>query len=48
MYVLSGEGLHTDQAYATAVVLLVVVIIINGLSTLIARNLRRPRRKRKE
>ena len=37
MYVLSGEGLHTDQAYATAVVLLVVVIIINGLSTLIAK-----------
>lgn len=37
MYVLSGEGLYTDQAYATAVVLLVVVIIINGLSTLIAK-----------
>ena len=37
MYVLSGEVLHTDQAYATAVVLLVVVIIINGLSTLIAK-----------
>ena len=37
MYVLSGEGLHKDQAYATAVVLLVVVIIINGLSTLIAK-----------
>ena len=37
MYVLSGEGLHTDQAYATAVVLLVVVIIINGLSTLITK-----------
>ena len=37
MYELSGEGLHTDQAYATAVVLLVVVIIINGLSTLIAK-----------
>ena len=37
MYVLSGEGLQTDQAYATAVVLLVVVIIINGLSTLIAK-----------
>ena len=37
MYVLSGEGLPTDQAYATAVVLLVVVIIVNGLSTLIAK-----------
>jgi phosphate transport system permease protein len=32
MYALSGEGLHTGQAYATAVVLLVVVIGINTLS----------------
>ncbi|MGN0205558.1 MAG: phosphate ABC transporter permease PstA [Coprococcus sp.] len=37
MYVLSGEGLHTDQAYATAVVLLVVVIGINALSTFVAK-----------
>lgn len=37
MYVLSGEGLHTEQAYATAVVLLLVVVIINTLSTFIAR-----------
>lgn len=36
MYVLSGEGLHTEQAYATAVVLLLVVVI-NALSTFIAR-----------
>lgn len=34
-----GEGLHTDQAYATAVVLLVVVIITMDYSTLIAKNL---------
>ena len=40
MYVISGEGLYIDQAYATAVVLLVVVIIINGLSSLVARKLR--------
>ncbi len=39
MYVISGEGLYIDQAYATAVVLLVVVIIINGLSSLAARKL---------
>lgn len=41
MYVLSCEGLHTDKAYATAVVLLVVVLMINGMSTLIARRLKR-------
>lgn len=32
MYSLSKEGLHTDQAYATAVVLLALVIIINFIS----------------
>lgn len=37
MYSLSREGLHTDQAYATAVVLLIVVLCINGLSEWIAR-----------
>ena len=36
MYLLSNEGLHTNQAYATAVVLLVVVIIMNWLSGIIA------------
>ncbi|RPA65478.1 phosphate ABC transporter permease PstA [Aerococcus agrisoli] len=33
MYVLSSEGLHRDQANATGVVLLLVVLIVNGLST---------------
>lgn len=37
MYALLSEGLFTDQAYATAVVLLIVVIIINAISGLIAR-----------
>lgn len=37
MYSLLSEGLYTDQAYATAVVLLVIVVIINGLSALAAR-----------
>lgn len=37
MYSLSREGLHTDQAYATAVVLLVIVLIINALSSFIAK-----------
>lgn len=39
MYAISGEGLYLDQAYATAVVLLVVVIVINGLSGLAAKKL---------
>ncbi|MFR8519700.1 MAG: phosphate ABC transporter, permease protein PstA, partial [Emergencia timonensis] len=37
MYALLSEGLYTNQAYATAVVLLIVVIIINAISGLIAR-----------
>jgi len=32
MYTLASEGIHIDRAYATAVVLLVLVIIINILS----------------
>lgn len=37
MYNLSKEGLHTDESYATAVVLLVLVIAINMLSNFVAR-----------
>lgn len=36
MYVLSSEGLHTKQAYATAVVLLVIVFLINAISSAVA------------
>lgn len=39
MYALMSEGLNSDEAYATAVVLLAMVIIINGLSSLIARKI---------
>ena len=39
MYVLSGEGLHMNEAYATAVVLLVVVLLMNALSALVAKKL---------
>ncbi len=39
MYVRSGEGLHTDQAYATAAVLLIVVALINALSSWVAKRL---------
>ena len=37
MYNLSNEALYMDEAYATAVVLLVMVICINALSALIAK-----------
>lgn len=37
MYSLSSEGLHTNEGYATAVVLLIVVILINTLSSRIAK-----------
>lgn len=37
MYVLSSEGLYTNQAYATAVILLVFVLLINFLSSAIAK-----------
>jgi len=39
MWVLSGESLYTNQAYATAVVLLVVVVLINGLSGMVAKKI---------
>ena len=39
LYCLLNEGLHTDQAYATAVVLLVVVLIINALSSRVAKKI---------
>lgn len=39
MYNLSSEGFHTDEAYATAVVLLVIVMLINRFSGLVAKRL---------
>lgn len=39
MYCLSSEGLHTNQAYATAVVLLIIVMLINTLSGYVAKKL---------
>lgn len=39
MYAISGEGLYIDQTYATAVVLLIVVIVINAISGCIAKRL---------
>lgn len=41
MYTISGEGLYIGQTYATAVVLLVLVIAINALSSIVAKKLER-------
>jgi len=41
MYTISSEGLYINQSYATAVVLLVVVLGINGLSSFIAKRIGR-------
>ena len=39
MYVLSSEGLHTGQAFGTAVVLLVLVVAINLLAGIVAKHI---------
>ena len=41
MYVLSSEGLHTGQAFATAVVLLVMVEGINAVAGLVAKKIKK-------
>jgi len=39
MYALSGEGLHINEGYATAVILLLVVVLINTISAKIAKRI---------
>lgn len=39
MWMLANEGLHEDKAYATALILLVLVIVVNFLSNKLARRL---------
>lgn len=39
MYNLSSEGLHMDESYATAVILLILVVLINTLSGFVAKKL---------
>ena len=39
MYSLAREGLHIDEAYAASVVLLIVVVLINALSSFIAKKI---------
>lgn len=41
MYTLASEGLYIDQAYATAVVLLFIVLLINWISGRIARKIKK-------
>lgn len=41
MWVLSGEGLYTDQAYATAVVLIIMVVMINAVSSAVAKKIQK-------
>ena len=41
MYNLSSEGLYMDQAYATAVVLLVLVMAINAFSNWVAKRIKK-------
>lgn len=43
MYVLSNEGLHKNEANATAVVLLIIVLLINALSSFIAKKFEAPK-----
>lgn len=39
MYLCTSEGMHTSQAYGTAVVLLMLVVIINAFSSFVAKKL---------
>ena len=39
VWALQSEGLHIDAAYATCVVLLILVLLINGLSSVIAKKM---------
>ncbi len=37
MYALSSEGMHTNEAYATAVILMLLVVVINMVSAIVAK-----------
>ena len=39
MYILSGEGFYINQTYATAVILLLLVVCINAVSSLLAKKI---------
>lgn len=39
MYMLSNEGLHVEESFATGVILLITIFIINGISTFLSNRL---------
>ena len=41
MYLLANEGLHVGEAWATAVVLIVLVVVINGLAEFVGNKLKK-------
>lgn len=43
MYMLTSEGTHFEQAYATAAILLLIVVLINALSYVLAKRLTKGR-----
>lgn len=43
MYMLSSEGMHVNESYATGVILLVIILLINGLSTFLSNKLTKGR-----
>lgn len=43
MYMLSTEGLHVNESFATGVILLVIILIINGISTYLSNRLTKGR-----
>jgi phosphate transport system permease protein len=43
MYLLSTEGMHVNESYATGVILLIIVLMINGLSTYLSNRLTKGR-----
>ena len=43
MYVLSSEGLHVNESFATGVILLITILIINGISTYLSNKLTKGR-----
>ena len=41
MYVLASEGLYVEQSWATAIVLILLVLVINGAAEFISNKFRK-------
>ena len=48
MYALSSEGLYMNQMYATGVILMLIVLLINGCSGMIAKKIAERNKERRE